>query len=107
LDIERGVENMPTKEYGEKTFEIRGLKRGEIKALRKKGFSLAKIDPAEADILADEIVGMILGDAVAAADELPNREYVRIFTDIMMLTYGSEESEKNSQTSGGGETAAE
>ena len=99
---------MPTKEYGGKAFEIRGLRRGEIKTLRKNGFNLSKIDPSEADIVADEIVGMVLdADMQVKADDLLNIEYIKLFKDIMELTFGSPESEKNSSTSGDGKTAAE
>ena len=96
---------MPTKEYGGKSFEIRGLKRGEIKMLRKKGFNLAKIDAAEMDIAADEIVAIVLGEAVSAADELQNSDYIKMVRDILEATYGSPESEKNLPTSGDGKAA--
>lgn len=95
------------KKYNEVPFNIRSLTRKEVIELRKEGLSDPSLSATQQGELTDKIVHLVLGSEAYTAENLPNNVYVQIFVDIMGLTFGSDASEKNSQTSGGGEKAAE
>ena len=88
------------KEYSGKEFEIRPLTRGELKTLRKKGFTLGALDVSNIDDAIDEIIGIILGEEkTKELDALPNNDSVAMYQDILKLTFGGDP-EKNSLKSG-------
>lgn len=86
------------KTIGDKTFEIRPLKRGEIKELRKKGINLAALDPANADDAVDEVMSIVLGDRIEEIDDMDNPDALKLFKEIVDLSYSRppEEELKNS-----------
>jgi len=94
------------KEVGGKKFDIRPLKRGEVKTLRKKGFNLANLSLENADDAIDEVIEMICKDRLPDIDGLANTDALELFKSIIDLTYGRGEAEKNLQTSGDGVKAA-
>jgi hypothetical protein len=98
------TEEKPETNLDEK-YELRSLKRGELKFLKKCGFKLAAIDKLDED-KQDEFVGrvceIVMGEA--AADELTVAEGLQVFMRIVELTYGDEE--KNFSTPGAGTKAA-
>ncbi len=84
------------KEFGGKSFEIRPLKRGEIKTLRGKGFNLTNLQQDQADEVIDEVIAIVLPDQVSEVDELPNSAVMDLFKEIVNATYGIGEAAKNS-----------
>lgn len=93
----------------DKQYGLRPLTRGELKALRKDGTSLAKMDkmdPDAAEDLIDRIIEMVMGDRSEEMDSRPNPEVCQVFQRIIALTYGDENSEKNLSRPGGGSKKA-
>jgi hypothetical protein len=95
------------KEIGGKTFDIRPLTRGEVKGLRKRGFSLGNLNMANAEEAMDEVLDLVCSNEIAAVDAMPNDKALDLFRAIIDLTYGRDGAEKNSETSGGGTMAAD
>jgi hypothetical protein len=90
-------------------YELRGLTRGEFKALRKEGYSLAKMDkmdPDAAEDLIDRVIEMVMGDRAAELDGEPNTATHRVFHRIVEITYGNDASEKNLFWPGAGSKTA-
>lgn len=76
--------------------KARGLKRKEIRQLRENGYNLTKIDPTKGDEIVDAVLETVFIDKKEQAelDELEYSECLKIFTEILKLTFGSEEQEK-------------
>jgi len=94
------------KEINGEAFDIRPLTRGEVKALRKRGFNLGNLNLENADEAMDEVLELICKKSIEAVDALPNDKALDLFKAIIDLTYGRGDAEKNSQTSGSGMKAA-
>ena len=78
-----------------KTFTIRPLKRKEMKALKKQGFNLAKLDPETMDDHLDQILEMVLPGRLEEIDDLPPKATNDIFSAILKESYGDKTEEKN------------
>jgi len=89
-------------------FEIRPLTRGEVKALRKKGYNIGNLSLENADDAADEILEMVCGsEQIQEVDALPNDKALELFKAIIDLSYGKGADEKNLKPSGSGTKAAD
>jgi hypothetical protein len=96
------------KEIGGKKFEIRPLTRGEVKALRKKGYNIGNLSLENADDAADEILELVCGtEQIQEVDKLPNDQALDLFKAIIDLSYGKGDDEKNLKPSGSGTKAAD
>jgi len=96
------------KEIDGKKFNIRPLTRGEVKALRKKGYNVGNLSIENADDAADEILEMVCGpEQIREVDALPNDKALELFKAIIDLSYGQGEDEKNLKPSGSGTKAAD
>jgi len=88
---------------GDNELSVRGLKRKEIKALKKKGYEIGKLKIEQVDDLIDEILPMIFNKKdVELIEDSPYKVSVQIWTAILKETYGSAGEEKNSSASGAG-----
>jgi len=85
-------------------YNLRPLKRGEIKRFKAKGFFLKSIDKLDSD-KQDEFIDMV-NEAVIGDldDDLTVAEGLKVFLRIVELTYGDEE--KNFSMPGAGTRAA-
>lgn len=86
-------------------YGLRPLTRGEIKALRKDGFIIAKmdkLDPTTAEDLVDRIIEMVTSGRAVEIDDQPNQVAINVFMRIVALTYGNDTSEKNLSAPGAG-----
>jgi len=97
---------------GDQTFMVRGLKRKEVKALRKEGFPLESVGALEDVDKREEGLDRIIDLATNAdPDEMTPGEALELWARIVEATYGSEgllkkfESPPPSDSKGGGETA--
>ena len=89
-------------------FEIRPLTRGEVKALRKKGYNIGNLSLENADDAADEILELVCGkEQIQEVDKLPNDQALDLFKAIIDLSYGKGDDEKNLKPSGSGTKAAD
>lgn len=78
-------------------FQVRPLLRKEVKSLRKKGYSLMVLDPDTAEDALDAVLDLVLSrEELKALDNLPNSAALDIWNEILALTFGSREEEKNS-----------
>ncbi len=77
--------------------EIRSMTRGQIKALRKKGFDLALLEKADGNkaLEAMEWIFDTVYPEYAGDDELPYSEVIRIAKETYRKTYGVDDSVKN------------
>lgn len=94
-----GVNNLSIDivDTGKKTFEVRGLKRKEIKALKKDGIVLTNLDMKTADTAMDKVFDLVFtSEQVAMIDELPNRDAIKLWQGILMETFGAPGEKKNS-----------
>jgi len=77
-------------------FEVRGLKRKEVKALNKEGFNLSSLDIGNADEAMDRIFECVFSKAVIKKiDELENKNAIELWRAILKETYGAVDEEKN------------
>ncbi len=76
-------------------FEVRPLKRSEMKALKKQGFNLGKIDPAEMDDWLDKIMELALPGRLEEIDDLPPKAANQLFEAVLKESYGDKTEEKN------------
>lgn len=87
---------------GEK-ISVRGLKRKEVKALKKKGFDIGELKVEQVDDLLDLVFPMIFSKKeIELIEDSPYKNCTHLWTAIIAETYGSEEEEKNSPKSGAG-----
>jgi hypothetical protein len=80
------------------TVHVRGLKRGEIKALRKEGINFGAAIPLEKiEEYTDAALKIILPpDLYEQLDEFLEADLLRIHREMIRLTYPTDEQEKNS-----------
>lgn len=77
--------------------EIRGLKRKEVKALKKEGIHLTELSPRQAEDAMDRVFEMVFSEAdLARIDEAPNKNVMNVWTGVLKETYGAPDEEKNS-----------
>lgn len=78
-------------------FEIRPLKRKEVKQLRRDGFNLANLDPESGEEAMDRVFDMVFTpDQLALIDDLDNPDALKLWGAVLAETYGSPAEEKNS-----------
>ena len=83
--------------YEERTFEVRALKRKEVKELKKDGYVISNLSPANADDCLDRVFSMVFSEEdIKAIDEMPNHAAISLWQDILKETYGAKDEEKNS-----------
>lgn len=81
---------------GGTAYQVRGLKRKEVKALKRKGFNLAALDRANADDAMDLVFEIVFDEAVIREiDELDQAEALRLWEGVLKETYGAPGEEKN------------
>ncbi len=84
-------------------FEIRPLKRKEIKQLKANGFNLAALKAEKADDAMEAVFEMVFDvDERRAIDEMIQSQALKLWKAVLMETYGSGDEEKNSSRSGTG-----
>lgn len=84
-------------------FQIRPLKRKEVNRLRKAGIHLLRPENDTLDEAVDQVLQAVLSvEDLAAADELPQKDAVWLYNEIVVITYGGEDAEKNSSGYGNG-----
>jgi hypothetical protein len=87
---------MRTKTFNNHEFDIRPLKRGEVKKLRKDGLNLAALPVDRADEAMDLVFEIVFDDAdLAAIDELDNPHAMELWYAVIEETYGSKAEEGN------------
>lgn len=80
-----------------RSFEVRGLKRKQVKQLKRDGFNLTDLKPETADDAMDAVFAATFGDAdLSAIDEMRNGDALRLWTAILKETFGAPDEEKNS-----------
>lgn len=83
-------------EINGREIKYRGLKRKEVKALKKEGFDLGRLDTEDVDEAMDRLFEKVLSpDDAAFLDEQVNRASFDVFKAIMAATYGDPAAEKN------------
>ncbi len=87
---------MRTIEVNGQSFDVRPLKRGEVKQLRKAGFNLVALDPPTAEDAMDAVFELIFTpDQISAIDALDNPDALKVWSAVLVETYGSRGEEKN------------
>lgn len=84
----------------DKTFTIRPLTRGEVKAHKKAGLSIGSLTAENADDYMDTVLNTVFGEELV--NNLPNPDAMKLYKAIITATYGGGEDEKNSLSSGDG-----
>lgn len=86
-----------TVKVGGREITIRGLKRKEVKHLKKEhDINLGNIRLAQAEDAADKVFELVLTpEDIEYLDDQVNAEAVRVFHEIMGATYGKEDEKKN------------
>lgn len=88
---------MRTITINEQSFDVRGLKRKEVKTLRNEGLSLTSLDPETSEQAMERVFEMIFSpDQINQIDELQNVDALKLWTAALSETYGSPGEEKNS-----------
>jgi len=83
--------------YEGRTFEVRALKRKEVKELKKDGFVISNLNPENADDCLDRVFTMVFtAEDIEAIDNMPNHVAIRLWQDILKETYGARDEEKTS-----------
>jgi protein-tyrosine-phosphatase len=82
--------------------EIRPMKRKEIKALKKKGFDLRKIESEKIDETMDAVFDVLFTkDELKEIDGLEEKiVFHKLWPEVMKETFSSPDEEKNSETPG-------
>lgn len=88
-------------EIGGMSFDLRPLKRGELRGLKKDGIVLHQLTMDNVDDAADAVFG-ILGLDLEAIDDLAYPDFLKLWTEVLAESFGSRVEEKNSQTGGDG-----
>ena len=84
-------------------FEIRPLKRGFIREMRKKGMSLENLTLSLSEKAMDLVLEKALSpDDYARTEELDNPACIRLFHGALRETFSAPDEEKNLSTSPGG-----
>ena len=80
-----------------KLFQVRGLKRKEVKQLRKEGLPLMNLQPENAEEAQDRVFEMVFNEGeLAIIDEMDNKDALRLWQEILAETYGVGDETKNS-----------
>lgn len=82
---------------GKKVF-MRSLTRGEIKQLKKYGYTIFGCVPDfdQSSDAMDECFKLVLSeDQIAYLDSVPNKKVIDVWKEILAETYGSQDEEKN------------
>lgn len=88
---------------GNKTFEVRGLSRGEVRQVRQAGFNLNVLTLENAEDALDFVFDIVFSkEDNLILDDLPNSFSMKVWRAVLFETYGSEEEEKNLPPSGAG-----
>jgi hypothetical protein len=83
--------------YEGRTFEVRALKRKEVKELKKAGFVISNLNPENADDCLDRVFSMVFSpEDIEYIDNMPNHKAIALWRDILKETYGAKDEEKNS-----------
>lgn len=83
-------------------FEIRPLKRKEVKEMRKKGMPLTTLSPDLAEQAMESVFEMVFTpEQIEIIDELDNPDSLKLWNGILKETYGDKGEEKNLKRSGG------
>lgn len=78
-------------------FPVRALKRREVKALKKKGFTIGAITGALVDDAMDEVFALVLtSDQIEMIDGFDNPDAIKMWNAILRLTWGGDAETKNS-----------
>lgn len=76
-------------------FEVRALKRGEVRKLREQGVDVFNFDGGVALSNVDAVLDTLFPGSIDI-DELPFPDAANVFRGIMAATLGTEEEVKNS-----------
>jgi len=88
---------MPEITINDVTFPIRPLKRHEVKALKKNGFTLGAINGDQVDNAMDAVFDLVLTpEQINAIDQFDNPDALRIWNAILRATWGNDAETKNS-----------
>jgi hypothetical protein len=80
---------MRTIEINGREFEVHGLKRKEVKVLKKEGYVLASLDHKSADDCMDRAFEMVFtDDQLEAIDEIQNADAIKLWQAMLLETYG-------------------
>jgi len=83
-------------EINKKSFNVRGLTRGEIKKLRKDGINLVTLTRENADEVVDKVFGLVFdAETVDVIDDMPNSAAMELWQAVLKETYGAWDEEKN------------
>ncbi len=90
-----------------KIFQVRGLKRKELKQLRADKIDLNDLDATRAEEVMDIVFAIVFTpEQIAEIDEMENKYAIRLWIAVLKETFGSGEEEKNSSGSGNGSQTA-
>lgn len=79
------------------SFDIRGLKRKELRELKQKGFDLDGLDPKKAEAAMDEVFSLILTpDRIEQIENMENKYAMAVWRACLKETYSAPDEEKNS-----------
>ena len=80
-----------------KVYIIRGLKRKEVKALRKKGLAPLDVTPEKLDDVVDEALRLVLNKKeFESLDDLDNASVLKLWDALLRETYPAADEIKNS-----------
>lgn len=83
-------------ELNGQTFQVRALKRKEVKQIKADGFNLFELEPATADDCVDAVFDIAFTpEEIQQIDELDNQDALKIFKAVLAETFGDSEEEKN------------
>lgn len=88
---------MRTITINENNFEIRPLKRKEVKQLRAEGYNLTALALGTGEEAMDRVFAMVFTpEQISIIDELDNPDAIKLWSGILKETYGAPGEEKNS-----------
>lgn len=88
---------MRTIEIDGRPWEIRGLKRKQVKQLKRDGHDLTNLQAERADDAVDAVFAMAFGpEELEVIEEMYNADVMRLWSAILKETYGAPGEEKNS-----------
>ena len=91
-------------EIGGQKFDVRSLKRKEVKELIGAGMNPSSLPVEKADECMDKVFSYVFTkDQNKQIDELDQKDAMALFAHVLKETYGAKDEEKNLLTSGDGE----
>lgn len=78
-----------------KKFTIRGLKRKEVKQLRREGYNLGNLEATTGEEAMDKVFDMVGLEQQEGFEDLYNSSVLKAFGEIVNMTYLVGETEKN------------